>query len=491
MDLFHVGGLISTVAILLWALARCALWPGKRSQLPPGPFPLPIVGSLLHVFSSVPHRSLAKLSERYGPIVFLRLGSMPTVVVSSPEIAREFLQTHDKVFASRPAFESANRLSYGQDMAVATTRYGADWRELRKLYSLQLFTAKRIRQFQPIVADEIKRTLQGLHSYAQSGTPLDVTAFTGQLLGNIICRILVGKGLSDVSDARLGSNLKQILHHGTVLFQIPVIGDLIPYLGFLDRKAKRSMDEWHACVDLLLESLLASREKLPATNAPKDFLDVLLANNLPRDKIKSIILELLSAGMDTSSVTVEWAMAELLTHPHVLKKLEEEVESVVGSERMVEEGDLPKLIYTKAVVKETMRMHPPLPLLIPHMSTQACTVAGYNLEEGTRLIANVWAIGRDPQTWNEPDRFMPERFLEKCEDLDVRGKHFELLPFGAGRRSCPGMPLALPIVEMTLSNLIHKVQWVLPPNQTVDMSEKFGIVVNRGSPLMAIPSLRG
>mgnify|MGYP000553623287 FL=1 len=182
-------------------------------------------------------------------------------------------------------------------------------------------------------------------------------------------------------------------------------------------------------------------------------------------------------------------MSELLANPHVLAKLRAELDQVVGLDRWVEHSDIPHLPYLQAVVKETFRKHPALPLLVPRMSSQATHVGGYLIPKGTRLIVNAWAIGHDPEVWKDPEVFMPERFLEQVADpVDVKGHHFELLPFGAGKRICPGMSLAMAIVHLTLATLVHGLEWELPPGQdSVDMSETLGLICHRVHPLLVLP----
>ena len=195
--------------------------------------------------------------------------------------------------------------------------------------------------------------------------------------------------------------------------------------------------------------------------------------------------------MDTSSTALEWAMSELMKHPAVMKKLQQELESVVGLDQMVEESHLDKLEYLDCVVKEALRLHPVGPLLIPHQSVEDSEVGGFHVPKKARVIVNVWAIGRDPDVWADPDCFLPERFIGS--EIDLRGHHFELLPFGAGRRGCPGLQLGLTVVKLVLAQLVHCFDWELPHGMKaieVDMTENFGLTTARAKPLMAVPSCR-
>ena len=200
---------------------------------------------------------------------------------------------------------------------------------------------------------------------------------------------------------------------------------------------------------------------------------------------------MMAASMDTSATMIEWALSELIKHPPMMKKVINELEKVVGMERMVEESDLESLEYLNMVVKETLRLHPVAPLLIPHESMEDCTVDGFHIPQKSRVIVNVWAIGRDPNAWTDADKFLPERFMES--DIDFRGQHFQFIPFGSGRRGCPGMQLGLTVVRLVLAQLVHCFDWELPDNMLpseLDMTEEFGITLPRAKHLVAIPTCR-
>jgi cytochrome P450 len=195
-----------------------------------------------------------------------------------------------------------------------------------------------------------------------------------------------------------------------------------------------------------------------------------------------------SAGTDTISTLLEWAMTELLRHPNIMKKLQEEVKSVVGDRTNITEDDLGNMKYLQAVIKETLRLHPPIPLLVPRENRQDIKLKGYHIKAGTRVIINAWAIARDPTYWNQPEEFKPERFLNNS--IDIKGNDFELIPFGAGRRGCPGIVYAMAANELVLANLVHQFKWELPDGvaglETLDMSETFGLTMHRKTPLVAV-----
>lgn len=218
-----------------------------------------------------------------------------------------------------------------------------------------------------------------------------------------------------------------------------------------------------------------------------DFKKFLASQFVVSDDVQDLFI----AGSETTSSTVEWAIAEALHNPQIMKKIQAELEEVLGKDGRVEERDIDRLPYLHAMVKETLRLHPPAPLLIPHRAESSCEVAGYMIPKDTQVLINAWAIGRDPIMWDEPTEFKPERFMES--DIEYRGQNFELIPFGAGRRICPGLPLAHRMVHVIIASLFHYFDWSLPDGVTpenMDMSEKFGITLQRASPLIAVPSPR-
>ncbi|XP_020691466.1 geraniol 8-hydroxylase-like, partial [Dendrobium catenatum] len=245
--------------------------------------------------------------------------------------------------------------------------------------------------------------------------------------------------------------------------------------------------------DKMIENRLAATTGEGRTN--QDILDVLLQlsrednSKLTRRTIKSFLLDSFIAGSETSSTTLEWAMAELLRRPELMKRAREEIITVVGFEREIEESDISKLPLLQAILKETLRLHPPVPLLLPHKAEVSTEINGYLVPKNTQVLVNVWAIGRDEQVWEKPDCFMPERFMEAGSSIDFRGQHFELIPFGSGRRICPGLPLGVRMVQLMLASLIQSFEWSLPDGmkpQDLNLNEQFGITLNLASPLKAL-----
>ncbi|KAL5753682.1 hypothetical protein ACOSP7_021904 [Xanthoceras sorbifolium] len=210
-----------------------------------------------------------------------------------------------------------------------------------------------------------------------------------------------------------------------------------------------------------------------------------------REHIKAIISDMLAAGIDTSAATIEWTLSELIKYPRIMKKVQNELENVVGKDKMVEESDLDNLEYLDMVIKESLRFHPVAPLLVPHESREDCIINGFHIPKKSRIFINAWAIGRNPEAWNDPDNFYPERFAGS--NIDLYGRDFQLLPFGSGRRSYAGMQLGLTVVRLVLAQLIHCFDWELPDGMVtaeLDMIEHFGLVTCKAKHLLVIPSYR-
>ncbi|KAF5782412.1 putative geraniol 8-hydroxylase [Helianthus annuus] len=232
--------------------------------------------------------------------------------------------------------------------------------------------------------------------------------------------------------------------------------------------------------------IINERRSVAAANKEHCFLDCLIENGFSNEQINVLALELFTAGTDTTTSTIEWAMAELIKNKNVMFELQEELKHKINSNTIVE-SEISNLPYLNACIKETLRLHPPAPLLLPHRAIQTCEVLNYTIPRGAQILVNIWAIGRDPKIWEDPLSFKPERFLGSS--LDFRGKDFEFIPFGAGRRMCPGLPSGITSVQSILASLILRFDWILPSDQDpvkLDMNEKFGVTLQKNKPLQLI-----
>ncbi|KAK7358925.1 hypothetical protein VNO77_00866 [Canavalia gladiata] len=489
------------VAIFLVSLAYAWLWRSKKQakKLPPGPKGLPILGNL-HKLGANPHRDLHQLAQKHGPIMYLRLGFVPTIVVSSPQAAELFLKTHDLVFASRPPHKAAKYISWDQ-RNLAFAEYGSYWRNIRKMCTLKLLSQTKINSFRGMREEELDLLMKFLREAANDGAAVDLSAKVSTLSADMACRMVLGKKYMDQDLDEKG--FKGVMQESLGLFGTPNIGDYIPYIGALDLQGlTKRMKAVHKIFDDFFEKVINEHVQLQSKkggNRIKDFVDVMLdfvgteesEYHIERSNIKAIILDMLGASMDTTATAIEWTISELLKHPRVMKKVQMELESVVGMNRKVEESDLDKLEYLNMVIKESMRIHPVAPLLIPHQSREDCMVGEFLIPKNSRVIINAYAIMRDPSAWNEAEKFWPERF--EGNNIDVRGHDMELIPFGSGRRGCPGLQLALTVVCIVVAQLVHSFDWKLPNDMLptdLDMTEHFGLTMPRAHHLIAIPTYR-
>ncbi|KAI3970205.1 hypothetical protein MKW92_052692 [Papaver armeniacum] len=458
-------------------------------RLPPGPNGLPILGNL-HMLGNLPHQNLHKLSLKYGPIMCIKLGLVPAIVVSSPDMAEQCLKTHDIIFASRPARDVSEIMFY-KTRGMGFTPYGSYWRYVRKICSVHLLNSSKIGSFGSIREKEVSIAVESIRLLSMSGeVKVDLTEKIGSLDGE---------------------SFIPILHEVMRILGAFNVADFIPYVGALDfqgldRRTKaisRRIDKFitRSIDDHVKENVQRQQQK-----HQKDIIDILLSlmnedndstsqhevEKLSRSDIKAIVLDLLIGGIDTSTATIGWALAELLRNPHVMIRLQKELETVVGMDRLVQETDLVKLEYLDMVLKETMRLHPAAPLLVPHYSMEDAKINGYDIPKGSWLMVNVWGIARNKQVWSQnAEDFYPERFIGV--DIDLKGKDFMLTPFGSGRRRCPGMEMGLKAVKMILAQFVHCFEWKLPigmSTEDLDMQETAGLTVPRAKHLIAVPKYR-
>ncbi|XP_004291274.1 PREDICTED: cytochrome P450 CYP736A12-like [Fragaria vesca subsp. vesca] len=497
------------IAILLVLLA--CLWSlisasskSKHQKLPPGPRPLPIIGNL-HMLGNLPHRTLQNLAKQYGDIMSIRLGNVPAIVISSPKAAELFLKIHDTNFASRPKIQASEYLSYGSK-GMVFSEYGPCWRHVRKICKLQLFCPAKLEAFAPLRKEELGGLVGKLKRAAEEGEVVDVSEKIGEMNEDITYRMVLGCKRDNRFD------LKAIVEEVVFLIGAFNISDFIPSLSAFDIQGlTKRLKKVSRMVDQLLDKIIDDHEQDAETKSGgkqgqhENFVDVLLSftnqslnlndeqvHFLDRENAKAILLEMITGAFDTSTTTIIWSLAELMRHPRIMKRLQEELQTVVGMDRMVEESDLPKLDYLNLVVKESFRLHPVAPLLVPRESIKDITIDGYDIPKKLRLIVNLWSIGRDPNVWSENvEEFCPERFTNS--NIDLRGHDYQLIPFGTGRRGCPGMQLGLTTVRLVLAQLVHCFNWELPNGmlpQDLDMTEQFGLSMSKAKHLLAKPTYR-
>jgi cytochrome P450 len=363
----------------------------------------------------------------------------------------------------------------------------------------ELFSVKRLEAMQHFRRDQVFRTIQQILMESKKGKSVNIGDTMVHSAVNLLGNMAFGKDMFDPHSPAF-REFKDSLRQMAVNAVAPNLADYFPFLQWLDpqgvaRNTAIYLRRIYGILDKFIEYRLAtSGQTMDGTDAPEDLLDALLemrSDVFTLTDIKIYLTDIFGAGSDTTGKTMEWVMAELICNPEKMKRAQAELDEVVGLNRRVEESDTDRLPYLRAVVKEVFRLHPVVPLLIPHRADSSCEIGRFVIPKHTQVIVNMWAIGRDPAIWNEPSKFVPERFLDnKMSSVDYRGQHFELIPFGAGRRMCVGLPLASRMIHLVLASLIHSFDWAPPKGisaEQVDMSEKFGISMSMAVPLEVIP----
>ncbi|KAL5548599.1 hypothetical protein UlMin_003830 [Ulmus minor] len=477
-------------------ISKIAKTRNPTSKLPPSPWKLPFIGNMHQLLSSLPHKALRNLAKKYGPLMYLKLGQVPTLVVSSPEFAKEVMKTHDVIFAFRAQIVATKIMSY-DCTSIAFSPYGEHWRQLRKIGVQELMSPARVKSFKPIREEELSNLISWIAS--NTGSAINLTRRIFWLTYSITSRAAFGKKSKEQEE------FISIVEEASKVAGGFDLADVFPSLSFLHSISgiKPKLERLHKEADRIMENIINEHKKgkLEAARSgedetQEDLVDVLLkfheqgevGFSLTTDNIKAVILDIFVGGSETSSTTVVWAMTEMIRKPKVMKRAQEEVREVFNRRGLVDETCISEMKYLKSVVKETLRLHPPAPLLLPRECREKCEIHGYEIPFKTKVIINAWAIGRDPKNWNDAESFIPERFLDSS--IDFKGTNFEFIPFGAGRRMCPGISFGLINVELPLALLLYHFDWKLPIGlepEELDMNETFGMNVRRKDDLLLIP----
>ncbi|KAF6999047.1 LOW QUALITY PROTEIN: hypothetical protein CFC21_015121, partial [Triticum aestivum] len=445
-----------SVVILVSLLSR-KLSPSSKKRRPPGPWRLPLIGNLHQILTPKLPVVLRDLAKKHGPVMGLRLGQVDAVVVSSPAAAQEVLRDKDLAFASRPSILMSEISLYG-NLDVAFAPYGAYWRALRKICAAELLSERKVRQFSPVRDKETMSLVSNVREASRGGQPFDLRRLLVLCSNSVTGKTAFGEMCSSELQEQFAV-MDEVLKHGTGL----CVGDLFPSLWFVDVvtglrgrlwRARRQQDE-------VLDKIISQSEVRQGDHVLSSLLSIRDKGEMELDNVKAIIMDMFSAGTETTSSAAEWVMSDLMRNPEVMMKAQAEVRRTFDNKSSQDhEGHIVELHYTKMVIKESMRLHPVLPLLIPRVCRETCDVGGFEVTEGTRVMVNTWALGRDPEYWHEPEEFRPERFEDGT--ATYKGSRFDYLPFGSGRRICPGDTFGVAVLELIMARLLYYFDWSLP-----------------------------
>ncbi|ESQ35511.1 hypothetical protein EUTSA_v10009445mg, partial [Eutrema salsugineum] len=456
----------------------------SKWKLPPSPSSFPIIGNLHHL-TGLPHRCIHKLCIKYGPVMLLRLGSLPLVVISSSEAAEEVLKTHD--------LECSNR----------SKMY---WREMRKVAVIELFSLKKVQSFRYIREEEIQLMVKKMSESSQSPVDLSKTFFS--LTASIVCRVALGQNFHDCEFIDQ-EKIEELVNEAADALGDFTFTDLFPggfgrsidWLFGKHKKLNKVFKELDAFYQHVIDGHLKESSERKTSDSPGDIVAVMLdlinkqgKDNyfkLNIDNIKAVLMDIFLAGIDTSAITLIWTMTELARNRRVMNKVQEEIRTTLGpGKKIITEEDVNKVDYLQLILKETFRLHPPIPL-VTRQTMSHVKIQGYDIPPKTPIQNNAWTIGRDPKCWTDPEDFIPERFANSS--IDFRGQNFNLLPFGSGRRICPAIPMSIAGIELALLNLLYFFDWRLPDGMKIgdiDMEETGTLSVVKKLHLMLIPVQR-
>ncbi|XP_071718303.1 germacrene A hydroxylase-like [Rutidosis leptorrhynchoides] len=482
------------LAVLLFFIIKQFKKTDSNKKLPPEPWKLPILGHVHHLIATQPHRALANMAEKLGPIVHLQLGEISAIVISSPSLAKDIMKTHDISFANRPKLQSTEIVAYN-NIDIAFSPYGDYWRQMRKICVLELLSAKKVQSFRSLREQESWNLIE---SMAMKGsTSVNLTDKIMTMMNTIMCQVAVGSKCKDqVTLVALIDELGNLSSGFDV-------SDLFPSFKLLPlvTGTRNKLMKLRKKMDKILDNFISDHQERcafkQANHENEDLLDVLLRLKndvglevpITNDNIKAVILDMFGAGTDTSSVTIIWAMSELMKNPKIMKKAQTEIREVLKGKRKIHESDIQELAYLKLVIKETVRLHPPVPFLLPRECREKCEIGGYEIPIKTKVIINTWKLSRNPDYWVNPERFVPERFKESS--ISMMGTDFEYLPFGSGRRMCPGIMLGLANLDLPLAMLLYHFNWELPNNEApeeLEMTDSLGATLKRKNDLFLVPS---
>ncbi|GER54624.1 cytochrome P450 [Striga asiatica] len=497
--------------LLMWLLAAAAavtlaalLIPGARNHKhatkslspPEADGGWPVIGHLrLLSGPELPHIVLSAMTDKYGPVFSIRLGVYRALIVSSWEAAKECFTANDVVFSNRPRTAAIEHMGYNFAM-FGFSQYGPYWREMRKISAVSLLSGVKVSTFGPLFETEIARMVRKLRG--QQGC-LEMKQILGDVTIGLMLRIIFNSNRDDDEkiDGAKGEKLREGIRGFFRKMNEVTVADVLPSLKWLDRFSgtTESFKKTGHDMDCLLQAWLDSQKRRGTIDDSFMAEMMAVADEVARqfpeydaDTItKATCQAMLLGGTDTMTATLTWALSLLLNNRHTIREAQQELDLHVGPQRPVKSSDTENLSYIRAVIKETLRLYPPAALLPPRESAEDCQVAGYRIPAGTRLIINAWKLHRDPRVWADPLEFRPNRFLSGAHrETDVRGQHFELLPFGGGRRICPGIGFSIQFMVLTLAGLLHAFDVETELGEGVDMKGSLGSTNVKDGPLEVV-----
>ncbi|KAG0599537.1 hypothetical protein M758_12G159700 [Ceratodon purpureus] len=467
--------LVITIVVTGMTVAAMGTITKRRLNLPPGPPAWPLVGCLPFLaLGQPPEVMFAKLGEKYGELMLLWMGSRPYVVVSSARMAMEFLKTHDQEFANRPVSVVRDYISFKGNSIISMPASNPLYQRLRRMFVLELLSPKKIAASRGLRKDQMLKMLQGIREELDASHRVDFRMAVSSLGLNLSMCMIFGRHCGGkVVPKEIETLALTFIKAVKVVAKIN-ISDLLPSIRWLDLQGIEvelrdvEVQLRKSITDLIelkrLEMSRWSLEEIENDANERDIMSKILLlegeDRLNDDQQMGVVFALLIAGSDSISRGLGKAIEELLKQPLLHKRALDELDEVVGRDRLVEESDMPNLPLIQNIVKETLRIHPPAPLLIPHGNFEPCEVAGYHIPANSSVLINLYALSRDPSFWERPLEFSPDRFIGL--NLTVQGSDFHYIPFGYGKRGCPGLNLGMTSLNYGLALCLQCINWRFP-----------------------------
>ncbi|KAF5806043.1 putative cytochrome P450 [Helianthus annuus] len=499
MEFSHTLVIFSTI---FFTIILTLIRPKRRLNLPPGPPGWPIVGNLLQVAGSGKpfFQYVRELVPKYGPIITLKMGTRTMIIISRADVVHEALIENGQVFATRPAENPTRAVFSCNKFTVNAALYGPVWRSLRRNMVQNALSASKLRTFREVRGVAMDKLVDRLKAEAEAnGGAVWVLKNARFAVFCILVSMCFGVEMDEKTIEQIDEMMKLVL-----LTLDPRLDDYLPLLRPLcSKKRKRAMEVREQQIAMLVPFIERRRAAIGSlgsdpTAAEFAYLDTLFdltvegRNDPPSNpEIVTLCSEFLNGGTDTTATAVEWAVARFIEAPSIQSRIYEEIKSVVG-ERKINEKDIENMPYLNAVVKELLRKHPPTYFSLTHSVTEPAKLAGYDIPKGANVEIYIPGISEDPKLWTNPDRFDPDRFLTGGESADITGAtELKMIPFGVGRRICPGLGMATLHVSLMIGRMVQEFEWTSwPQNSKVDFSEKTEFTVVMKNTLRAMITSR-
>ncbi|KAK8633200.1 hypothetical protein V6N13_014048 [Hibiscus sabdariffa] len=497
--------ILLTISISLLLRAFFNLFSPPKTLLPPSPPAFPLLGNFLWVLKPVfqIEQSIRRLRRTLGPILTLHIGPRPSIFVFDRSLAHQALVQNGSVFSDRPKALPANKIMNSNQHNISSGSYGPLWRLLRRNLTSEMLHPSRVKSYARARKWVLDILFDGLQQKAKSGEPVEVLVHLRYAILCLLGLMCFGDELSEEQIKGIGSMQKRVLA-GFGRFSLLNFWPRVTKI--LLRKQWDQLFQLRSDLENVLIPLIRARKEAKSvadSDSVLAYVDTLLDLELPEEKRKldekeivTLASEFINAGTDTTSTALQWIMANLVKYPEIQERLLVEIRGVVGDGGVEEirQDDLQKMPYLKAVVLEGLRRHPPAHFVVPHCVTEDTVLGGYLIPKNGVVNFMVADMGWDPAVWEDPMAFKPERFMASDgggEVFDITGsREIKMMPFGVGRRICPGLGLALLHLEYFVANLVWKFEWNAMDGDEISLEEKMEFTIVMKTPLMAHVSPR-